>query len=295
MRKTGWHREVIFVPDGGLSPSGLFFLEAEDMKDILEQLAEYAKYRVTEAKKTKPLECIREEACSMNRDTGFPFLKALKKDGLSLIAECKKASPSKGLIDPDFPYLEIAQEYESAGADAISVLTEPKWFLGSIDYLKEIAHAVKIPVLRKDFVVDEYMIYEAKTAGASAVLLICSLLEEETLRRYLAITHELGMSALVEAHDEEEVRMALRCGAEIIGVNNRNLRDFTVDLNNSLRLRNLAGENIVFVAESGIRSRTDTKQLEDGNIHAVLIGETLMRAGNKTEMIAELKGKGKQK
>lgn len=261
------------------------------MADILEQLADYAKQRVEDAKKIKPEDIIRKEAYSMNADTGFPFLKALRKEGLSLIAECKKASPSKGLIDPEFRYLDIAKEYEKAGADAISVLTEPKWFLGSLEYLREIAANVHIPVLRKDFIVDEYMIYEAKTSGASAVLLICSLLNEETLSRYLSIAHELGMSALVEAHDENEVRMAVNSGASIIGVNNRNLRDFTVDLNNSIRLRDLAGENIVFVAESGIRSREDTKKLEEGNIHAVLIGETLMRAENKTEMIAELKGK----
>ena len=146
-------------------------------------------------------------------------------------------------------------------------------------------------MLRKDFTVDEYMIYEAKAAGAAAVLLICSLLEEQTLSRYLAITHELGMSVLVEAHDEEEVHMAVRCGAKIIGVNNRNLRDFTVDLNNSIRLRALVPDDILFVAESGIRSREDIEVLEKGNISGVLIGETLMRAENKKAMLDELKGK----
>ena len=261
------------------------------MADILEQLAAHARKRVQEAKTKTSLKVMRETAYAMDCSTGFPFYKALAEDGIAFIAECKKASPSKGLIAPDFPYLEIAREYEEAGAAAISVLTEPEWFLGSLEYLRQIAAAVSIPVLRKDFTVDEYMIYEAKAAGAAAVLLICSLLEEQTLSRYLAITHELGMSALVEAHDEEEVHMAVRCGAKIIGVNNRNLRDFTVDLNNSIRLRALVPDDILFVAESGIRSREDIEVLEKGNISGVLIGETLMRAENKKAMLDELKGK----
>ena len=261
------------------------------MADILEQLAAHARKRVQEAKTKTSLKVMRETAYAMDCSTGFSFYKALAEDGIAFIDESKKASPSKGLIAPDFPYLEIAREYEEAGAAAISVLTEPEWFLGSLEYLRQIAAAVSIPVLRKDFTVDEYMIYEAKAAGAAAVLLICSLLEEQTLSRYLAITHELGMSALVEAHDEEEVHMAVRCGAKIIGVNNRNLRDFTVDLNNSIRLRALVPDNILFVAESGIRSREDIEVLEKGNISGVLIGETLMRAENKKAMLDELKGK----
>lgn len=261
------------------------------MADILEQLAAYARVRVKEAKEKIPPDEMRQTAYAMDRSTGFPFLRALEQEGISFIAECKKASPSKGLIDPDFPYLKIARDYEEAGAAAISVLTEPKWFLGSLEYLREIAAAVSLPLLRKDFIIDEYMIYEAKAAGAAAVLLICSLLSEQTLRCCLAIAHELGMSALVEAHDEQEVRTALRCGAKIIGVNNRNLRDFTVDLNNSVRLKALVPEDILFVAESGIRSRRDIEVLEKGRISGVLIGETLMRAENKKAMLDELKGK----
>ncbi|MBQ9822882.1 MAG: indole-3-glycerol phosphate synthase TrpC [Solobacterium sp.] len=261
------------------------------MADILEQLAAHARRRVTLAKEKISHEQMKQAAYAMNRDTGFPFYEALAEEGMSFIAECKKASPSKGVIAKDFPYLEIARAYEEAGASCISVLTEPKWFQGSLEYLKEIAADVNIPVLRKDFIVDEYMIYEAKTAGASAVLLICSILTEEQLCDYLQITHELGMSALVEAHDEEEVAKAVNSGAKIIGVNNRNLHDFTVDLNNSIRLRSLVPPDILFVAESGIRTRSDIEILEKGNISGVLIGETLMKAQNKKEMLEELKGK----
>lgn len=206
--------------------------------NILEQLAEHAQYRTEQVKKITPLVEIKNQALSTPKGD-FPFEKALRKPGISFICECKKASPSKGLIAPDFPYLQIAREYEAAGADCISVLTEPKWFLGSDVYLREIAQAVSVPCLRKDFTVDEYMIYEAKVLGASAVLLICSILSEEQIREYLAVCETLGLSALVEAHDEEEVAKALRAGARIIGVNNRNLKDFTVDTDNSRRLRAL--------------------------------------------------------
>ena len=191
---------------------------------ILDQLADYARERVAAAKSVRPLEQIKAEALALSKGD-FAFEKALRKEGVSFICECKKASPSKGLIAPDFPYLEIAKEYEAAGADCISVLTEPKWFLGSDGYLKEIASAVSIPCIRKDFTVDEYMIYEAKILGASAVLLICSILSEEQIREYIGICDELGLSALVETHDEEEVDMAVRAGARIVGVNNRNLSE----------------------------------------------------------------------
>lgn len=202
----------------------------------------------------------------------------------------QKASPSKGLIEPDFQYVNIAKEYELAGADCISVLTEPKWFLGKDEYLKEIADTVSIPCLRKDFTVDEYQIYQAKTLGASAILLICSILSEEQLRNYLQISEELGLSALVEIHDEKEAKMAIHAGARIIGVNNRNLKDFTVDTGNSQRLRELIPESILFVSESGVKNANDIAKLREIGADAVLIGETLMRARNKKDKLQELRG-----
>lgn len=256
---------------------------------ILDQLADHARQRVAEAKKRVPLDEIRRQALSFSKGN-FAFENALKNPGTSFICECKKASPSKGVIAPDFPYLQIAKEYESAGADCISVLTEPKWFLGSDEYLKEIACAVSIPCLRKDFTVDEYMIYEAKTLGASAVLLICSILTEEKVREYLCLCDELGLSALVEAHDETEVRMAVKAGARMIGVNNRNLHDFSVDTGNSRRLRELIPPDALFVSESGVRSAGDVAKLREIGADAVLIGETLMRAPDKKAKLAELRG-----
>lgn len=260
------------------------------MSTILDTIAEYARERVANTKKSRSLEEIKQLALSTDCNTNFPFEKALAADGISFICECKKASPSKGLIAEDFPYLEIAKEYEAAGASCISVLTEPKWFLGSDEYLKEISAAVSIPCIRKDFTVDEYMIYEAKLLGASAVLLICSILSEADLKYYIGICDKLGLSALVEAHDEAEIKMAVEAGARIIGVNNRNLKNFTVDINNSGRLRHLVPENVLFVAESGINSRADVAALEDAKVDAVLIGETLMRAADKKAMLNELKG-----
>lgn len=256
---------------------------------ILDQLADHARERVVEAKKKIPLEEIKRQALSMPKGN-FAFENALKKPGISFICECKKASPSKGLIAPDFPYLQIAKEYEAAGADCISVLTEPKWFLGSDEYLKEIASTVNIPCLRKDFTVDEYMIYEAKVLGASAVLLICSILAEEELREYIYLCDELGLSALVEAHDEAEVRVAVNAGARIIGVNNRNLKDFSVDTDNSRRLRALIPKDVLFVSESGVKNAEDVAKLRTIGADAVLIGETLMRANDKKAKLDELRG-----
>ena len=221
----------------------------------------------------------------------FRFEKALAADGdIHFICECKKASPSKGLIAPDFPYLEIARQYEEAGASAISVLTEPKWFLGSPEYLREIAEEVKVPCLRKDFTVDPYMIYEAKLLGASAVLLICAILDTGTLAEYLEAADSLGLSAIVEAHDETEVASAVSAGARIIGVNNRNLKDFTVDIHNSIRLRSCAPAGTIFVAESGIRTPEDVETLRQNGVNAVLIGEQLMRAGSPKEELNRLRG-----
>lgn len=257
---------------------------------ILDELANYARERVALAKQEFPERELEHMAFSLPRGK-FEFEQALQKPGISFICECKKASPSKGLIAPDFPYLEIAREYEAAGADCISVLTEPKWFLGNNNYLKEIAGTVKIPCLRKDFTVDEYMIFEAKLLGASAVLLICSILEKEQMKEYLHLCEELGLSALVEAHDEREVEIALDTGARMIGVNNRNLKDFTVNTDNSRRLREMIPGNILFVSESGVRDAADIAKLREIGADAVLVGETLMRAADKKAKLEELKGR----
>jgi indole-3-glycerol phosphate synthase len=257
---------------------------------ILDELAEYASERVKISKKDTPLNSIRDRAEKLGREDTFVFEKALKKDGMSFICECKKASPSKGIIAEDFPYLQIAKDYEKAGADAISVLTEPKWFLGSDAYLNEIAKTVKTPCLRKDFTVDEYMIYEAKCLGAKAVLFIVSILEKQQLKAYHELADELGLSALVETHDEKEVETALDVGARIIGVNNRNLKDFTVDTSNAGRLREMVPEEVVFVSESGVKDASDVKALYEIGVDAVLVGETLMRAEAKNEKLRELRG-----
>ncbi len=257
--------------------------------NILEQLAAHAKERVALAEQACPLETIRQKASRMEKGDGR-FEKALKKPGLSFICECKKASPSRGVIAEDFPYLQIAREYQTAGADAVSVLTEPKWFLGSDRHLREIAETVSLPCLRKDFTVDEYMIYEAKLLGASAVLLICSILSSQQLREYLQLCEQLGLSALVETHDEGEVGMALAAGARIIGVNNRNLRDFSVDTENSRRLREQIPAEVLFVSESGVKTAADAAALREIGADAVLVGETMMRAKDKRAMLAELRG-----
>lgn len=254
---------------------------------ILDELADYAKERVKQAKEKMPLELIKKRALCMPKGD-FAFENKLNKDELSFICECKKASPSKGLIAPEFPYLQIAKEYEAAGADCISVLTEPKWFLGSDEYLKQIASEVSIPCIRKDFTVDEYMIYEAKILGASAVLLICSILTQAQLEEYIGVCDDLGLSALVEAHDEAEVQMALKAKARMIGVNNRNLKDFTVDTQNSQKLRELIPPDVLFVSESGVKNADDVRTLKKIGADAVLIGETLMRAQDKKAMLAEL-------
>lgn len=257
--------------------------------NILNQLADHARERVAQARQTIPLGTIMEQADALP-SPDFSFEKALRKDGLSFICECKRASPSKGLIAPDFPYLTIARDYEAAGADCISVLTEPKWFLGSDIYLQEIAEAVSIPCLRKDFVVDEYMIYQAKVLGAAAVLLICSILSLEQLKAFIGLCDRLGLSALVEAHDEAEVQKAITAGARILGVNNRNLRDFSVDTGNSRRLRALIPRDILFVSESGVRNAGDIVVLREMGADAVLIGEALMRAPDRKAALMQLRG-----
>lgn len=257
---------------------------------ILETLAECTQKRIEKNKLEIPFEKMKEKAFAMNLETGFPFEKALKKDGMSFICEIKKASPSKGVIAEDFPYKDIAVEYEQAGASAISVLTETDYFLGNDKYLKEISEMVNIPILRKDFTIDEYMIYQAKVLGASAVLLICSLLDTDTLKRYIKICDTLGLSALVEAHDSDEINSALNANARIVGVNNRNLKNFNVDINNCVKLRKLVPKDIIFIGESGIKTADDINLLKQSNINAVLIGETFMRSKNKKQMLINLNG-----
>ena len=258
---------------------------------ILDEIAAYTKERIEYEKSKFPMTEIRAQAKDLNADTGYIFEKALAKPGISFICEAKKASPSKGVITEDFPYVRIAKEYEAAGADAMSVLTEPNWFKGKDEYLKEIRKEITIPIIRKDFTVDEYMIYQAKLMGADAVLLICAILSDTQLQEYYGIADELGLSALIETHDEEEVQRALKAKARIIGVNNRNLKDFTVDIENSVRLRNMVPEDILFVSESGMKTRSDIARLEENGTNAVLIGETFMRSSDKAAMLNELRGR----
>ena len=264
----------------------------EIMKNILEEIAARTRERIAKEKSRISVSELENRIQEVNKNARqkITFLQALQKDGMSYICEVKKASPSTGLIAPDFPYLAIAKEYEQAGASAISCLTEPFYFQGADQYLKEIAATVQIPVLRKDFTVDEYMIYQAKSLGASAVLLICAILDDGEIRAYRQLAKELGLDALVEAHDEYEVDRALNLGAEIVGVNNRDLRTFQVDMNNSICLRKMAPDNVVFVSESGIRTPEDIRLLYENKVDAVLIGETLMRSPDKKAALESLNG-----
>ena len=257
---------------------------------ILDKIIEATKIRVAQEKQVESPEAVKVAALALPSDTGFPFEAALRQQDFNFICEVKKASPSKGIIAEYFPYLDIAKEYEVAGAAAISVLTEPDFFKGDKKYLQEIASTVKIPVLRKDFIIDEYQIYQAKVWGASAILLICACLDVPTLTKFRELADSLGLSSLVEAHDEKEVQMAIDCGARIIGVNNRNLKDFTVDVQNSVRLRNLVQDDVIFVSESGLETPEDIQVLRDNNIGVALMGETFMRSPNKVEKLAYLYG-----
>lgn len=257
---------------------------------ILDEIAARTRQRVEEEKAQISLDEMRARALAMEATTDFPFEAALRAPGISFICEVKKASPSKGIIAQEFPYLSIARDYQTAGAAALSVLTEPYYFKGSDAYLREIAQVVDTPLLRKDFVVDPYMIYQAKTLGASAVLLICAILDDTQLADYLELAHRLGLSALVEAHTDDEVQRAVATGAQIIGVNNRDLKTFQVDVENGLRLRELVPHDRVFVSESGIRSPADVARLRACGTDAVLIGETLMRAPDKAAMLQQLRG-----
>ena len=278
---------------------------------ILDTIARSAGKRVEQRKQVKSLEQMMKAACECREREGIkgdaikragikredgtnevhPFKAALSKPGVSFICEVKKASPSKGLIAPDFPYVEIARQYQEAGADAVSVLTEPEFFLGADRYLEEIHREIELPLLRKDFIVDEYQIYEAKVLGASAVLLICSLMDMEKLKRYMGICGSLGLSSLAEAHTDREVAMAAEAGADIIGINNRNLETFEVDFTNALRLRKLVDRGTIFVAESGIRTPEDIELLAENQVDAVLVGDTLMRAPDKKRALRELKSR----
>ena len=257
---------------------------------ILDKIIEATKIRVAQEKQVESPEAVKTAALALPSDTGFPFEAALRQQDFNFICEVKKASPSKGIIAEHFPYLDIAKEYEVAGAAAISVLTEPDFFKGDKKYLQEIASTVKIPVLRKDFIIDEYQIYQAKVWGASAILLICACLDVSTLTKFRELADSLGLSSLVEAHDEKEVQMAIDCGARIIGVNNRNLKDFTVDVQNSVHLRNLVQDDVIFVSESGLETPEDIQVLRDNNIGVALMGETFMRSPNKVEKLAYLYG-----
>lgn len=256
---------------------------------MLDKIVAKTKIRLIEAKNNKPLDELKDEVSKLDINDRFPFKEALKDPEIAIIAEVKKASPSKGLIAEDFDYIKIAKEYEQAGASAISVLTEPYFFQGSNDYLKEISENVTIPILRKDFIIDEYMIFEAKLLGASAILLIVSILDKVQLKNYLELAHDLGLSAIVETHDADEIEIAMDVGAQIIGVNNRNLADFTVDIENSINLRRLVSDNVIFISESGIKTTEDVTRLKENDVDAVLIGETLMRSDDKRSLILELK------
>ena len=259
-------------------------------ESILDKLASAARFRVEQRKSVVSFSDIICQAQKVKTVEGFPFERALKKKGICFICEIKRASPSKGIIAPYFPYMDIAKEYERAGADAISVLTEPYFFQGSETYLHEIQQEVSVPILRKDFIIDPYQLCETKILGASAVLLICSLLNVQTLREYISVCDELGRSAMVEAHNERELDNALTAGARVIGVNNRNLKDFTLNMDNSITLRKLVPDSVLFVAESGIRDENDIARLEQAGVNGVLIGETLMRSTNTVKMLQRLRG-----
>lgn len=276
---------------------------------ILDTLAQATKKRIDGQKQLKSLQALKQELSekaergelvlpdkeksfeeNFNNPSLYRFEKNLKGKGIHIIAEIKKASPSKGLIDPNFDYMKVARDYEMAGVDCVSCLTEPDYFKGSDEIFMEIRRALKTPMIRKDFTVDEYMIYQAKLMGADCILLICAILDDEALMNYYKLADSLGLSVLVETHDEEEMERALKIGARMIGVNNRNLKDFTVDIGNSIRLRKMVPENVIFVAESGIKTREDIKELEDCGTNGVLIGETFMRAADKAKELKLLKG-----
>ena len=256
---------------------------------ILDQLARHAAERVRQDKERISFERIRELAAEKGANGGKRFYDAVQKPGLSFICEVKKASPSKGIIDPVFDYIGIVREYEAAGADAVSCLTEPKWFMGSDEIFRKIRSVISLPMLRKDFVVDEYQLYQAKLLGADCILLICALLDEKTIRRYLGICEELGLAALVETHDDAEIRSAVNAGARMIGVNNRNLKDFSVDLDNAGRLREQIPQDRLYVAESGVSTCEDAAKLRQAGADAILVGEAMMRSADKRSFLKAMR------
>ena len=258
-------------------------------ENILQTIAAHARTRVAADRAKISLEELKALCQEAGPGHGEQFVSALNRPGLSFLCEIKKASPSKGLISPDFPYLDIARAYEAAGADGVSCLTEPKWFLGSDDIFRQVRRTISLPMLRKDFTVDEYQIYQARLMGANAVLLIVSLLDGETLKGYLDLCRSLGLAALVETHDGQEVDAALNAGAEIIGVNNRNLKDFSVDFSNAARLRDRIPPGVLYVAESGLTGPEDAAALKRLGADAALVGEALMRAPDKGAMLASLR------
>lgn len=258
-------------------------------ENILQTIAAHARTRVAAERAKISLEELKALCQEAGPGQGEQFVSALNRPGLSFLCEIKKASPSKGLISPDFPYLDIARAYEAAGADGVSCLTEPKWFLGSDDIFRQVRRTISLPMLRKDFTVDEYQIYQARLMGANAVLLIVSLLDGETLKGYLDLCRSLGLAALVETHDGQEVDAALNAGAEIIGVNNRNLKDFSVDFSNAARLRDRIPPGVLYVAESGLTGPEDAAALKLLGADAALVGEALMRAPDKGAMLASLR------
>ena len=259
------------------------------MSTILDTIAAYARQRVAADKEENSLDVLKALCAQGGRADGKAFYDAVGKPGMSFICEVKRASPSKGLIAKDFPYVDIARDYEQAGADCISCLTEPKWFLGSDQIFREIRAAVETPMLRKDFTVDPYQIYQAKVLGANAVLLICALLDTDTIARYLGLCDDLGLAALVETHDEEEIASAVSAGAKVIGVNNRNLKDFSVDFSNAARLRERIPPECLYVAESGVSRPEDAAALRRAGADAVLMGEVLMRTGDKGALLARMR------
>ena len=256
--------------------------------NILDTIAEYSMLRVKTDKRAIPQERLREKA-ELMKGRDHRFLEALRKPGLSFICEIKKASPSKGIISESFPYLDIAKEYENAGADCVSCLTEPKWFKGSDNIFRQVRARIDTPMIRKDFTVDEYQIYQAKCMEADAVLLICSILDDARLKDYLSLCKELGLDALVEAHNEKEIESAVKADAWIIGVNNRNLKDFSVDFSNALKLRSMIPKDTVYVAESGVKNADDAKRIKETGADAVLIGEAFMRAYDKAALLREMR------
>ena len=260
---------------------------------FLEKIVTSTKKRLESKKAALPFEVIKELALNMPQGHGFPFEKALlvsaTGNDIAFICEVKKASPSKGIISHDFPYMRIATDYMTGGAAAVSVLTEPEFFLGSDNYLRDISNSIEIPTLRKDFIIDPYQIYEAKILGASAILLIAEILDEKSIREYINTAHKLGLSALAESHSLPQMEKAIAAGARVIGVNNRNLDTFEVDINTSINLRKKAPEELIFVSESGISTPEDIAVLRENNVNAVLIGETLMRSSDIVNTLAMLR------